>query len=71
MIRIITASAADLEPCEYEKLNITCIPLTVMFGEEEYRENVNLSKDQKRSQNGKNTRNEHRARQSHFCGRGR
>ena len=46
MIRIITDSAADLEPCEYEKLNITCIPLTVMFGQEEYQENVNLNKDQ-------------------------
>lgn len=46
MIRIITDSAADLTPAEYEKLNITCIPLTVMFGQDEYRENVNLSKDQ-------------------------
>ena len=46
MIRIITDSAADLTPAEYEKLNITCIPLTVTFGETEYRENVNLSKDQ-------------------------
>ena len=46
MIRIITDSAADLEPCEYEKLNITCIPLTVFFGDAEYQENVNLSKDQ-------------------------
>ncbi len=45
MIRIITDSAADLEPWEYEKLNITCIPLTVMFGDREYQENVNLSKD--------------------------
>ena len=45
MIRIITDSAADLEPWEYEKYKITCIPLTVMFGEAEYRENVNLSKD--------------------------
>ena len=45
MIRIITDSAADLSPAEYESLNITCIPLTVMFGETEYRENVNLSKD--------------------------
>ena len=45
MIRIITDSAADLSPEEYAQLNITCIPLTVMFGEEEYRENVNLSKD--------------------------
>jgi DegV family protein with EDD domain len=46
MIRIITDSAADLEPWEYEKYNIKCIPLTVMFGEDEYRENVNLNKDQ-------------------------
>lgn len=46
MIRIITDSAADLSPAEYEYHNITCIPLTVMFGEQEYRENVNLSKDQ-------------------------
>jgi DegV family protein with EDD domain len=46
MIRIITDSAADLSPAEYKNHNITCIPLTVMFGENEFRENVNLSKDQ-------------------------
>ena len=46
MVRIITDSAADLEKAEYEKLNITCIPLTVVFGDREYQENVNLSKDQ-------------------------
>ena len=46
MIRIITDSSADLEPREYEALNITCIPLTVFFGDTEYQENVNLSKDQ-------------------------
>ncbi len=46
MVRIITDSSADLEPREYEQLNITCIPLTVFFGEKEYQENVNLSKDQ-------------------------
>ena len=45
MVRLITDSSADLEPREYEQLNITCIPLTVMFGEAEYQENVNLSKD--------------------------
>ena len=45
MVRIITDSAADLEPKEYESLGITCIPLKVMFGETEYEENVNLSKD--------------------------
>ncbi len=46
MIRIITDSAADLSPGEYEKLNITCIPLTVMFGGDEFQENLSLSKDQ-------------------------
>ena len=46
MIKIITDSAADFSPAEYEKLQITCIPLTVMFGETEYQENMNLDKDQ-------------------------
>lgn len=46
MVRLITDSSADLEPKEYEQLNIACIPLTVMFGEKEYQENVDLSKDQ-------------------------
>jgi len=46
MIRIITDSAADFEPHELERLNITCIPLTVMFGDREYQENINLNKDQ-------------------------
>lgn len=46
MVRIVTDSAADLEPQEYVNLGVTCIPLTVMFGEKEYQENVNLGKDQ-------------------------
>ena len=46
MVRIITDSAADFEPKELREKNIICIPLTVMFGDEEYQENVNLSKDQ-------------------------
>ncbi len=46
MVRLITDSSADLEPKEYEQLNITCIPLNVFFGGQEYQENVNLSKDQ-------------------------
>ena len=46
MIRIITDSAADFNPQELEQLNITCIALSVRFGESEYQENVNLSKDQ-------------------------
>ena len=46
MIRIITDSAADFEPVEMERMQVTCIPLTVMFGTAEYQENVNLTKDQ-------------------------
>lgn len=45
MVRIITDSAADFEPAELERMHICCIPLTVFFGEQEYRENENLSKD--------------------------
>ena len=44
MVRIITDSAADLEPQEYEKLGVTCIPLRVAFGDQEYQENVDLDK---------------------------
>ena len=46
MIRIITDSAADLEPCELELMNLTFIPLTVIIEAGEYQENVNLSKAQ-------------------------
>ena len=46
MVRIITDSAADFEPFELEKLNITCIPIKVLLGDAEYEENINLSKDQ-------------------------
>ena len=46
MVRIITDSAADFEPFELEKLNITCSPIKVLLGDTEYEENVNLSKDQ-------------------------
>ena len=46
MVRIITDSAADFEPEEMERMHITCIPLTVMFGTKEYQENVNLNKNE-------------------------
>lgn len=45
MVRIITDSAADFEPWELAQQDITCIPLTVIFGDTEYQENVNLSKE--------------------------
>lgn len=46
MVRIITDSAADFEPWELEQKQITCVPLTVIFGETEYQENVNLTKEE-------------------------
>lgn len=46
MIRIVTDSAADLSPQEYARLKVTCIPLRVRFGADEYQENVDLGKDQ-------------------------
>lgn len=46
MVRIITDSAADFEPMELQRMNIICIPLTVTFGDQDYQENVNLSKPQ-------------------------
>ena len=45
MIRIITDSAADFEPQELEQLNILCIPLPVRLGQNEYHENIDLSKN--------------------------
>ena len=44
MVRIITDSAADFEPWEYEKLGVSCIPLRVAFGVQEYLECKDLSK---------------------------
>ena len=46
MVRIITDSAADFEPAELEQKKITCIPLKVLFGTEEFEENISLSKGQ-------------------------
>ncbi len=44
MVRLITDSAADMEAVDYEKNRITCIPISVAFGETVYYENVSLTK---------------------------
>lgn len=46
MTRIITDTTADFEPHELKSLNIDFIPLTVIFGDQEYQEHINLTKDQ-------------------------
>ena len=45
MVQIITDSAADLQPQEYDQLGVTCIPLRVAFGDREYLENAELDKE--------------------------
>ncbi len=43
MVRFIIDSASDILPQEAEKLGIALLPMTVRFGEEEYRDAVDLS----------------------------
>jgi DegV family protein with EDD domain len=45
LVRIVTDSAADFEPWELEKNNIKAVPLSVIFGEKEYKENIDLTKE--------------------------
>ena len=46
MVRIITDSAADFEPGELEQLGIIYIPLAITFGDQSYRDSINLNKTQ-------------------------
>ncbi len=45
-IRIITDSAADYSAQEIERRGITCIPMTISFGEEQFLDGVDLTKEQ-------------------------
>lgn len=45
MVRIVTDSAADFESWELEKMNIKAVPLSVIFGETEYKENIDITKE--------------------------
>lgn len=44
MVRIITDSASDFEPHEYEEKGIICVPLSVMVAGREYIENEEITK---------------------------
>lgn len=45
-IRIITDSAADYSAQEIERRNIACIPMSISFGEENYLDGVDLTKEE-------------------------
>ena len=46
MIRVVTDSTSDLLPPDAAALDVDVVPLTVRFGEEQYRDGVDLSPDQ-------------------------
>ncbi len=46
MVIIATDSAADFEMPELEKMNVTYMPMSVIFGEDQYLENISISKEQ-------------------------
>lgn len=46
MVRIITDSAADFELEEIKELGVKVVPLSVFFGEDEYQETVNNTKQE-------------------------
>ncbi len=45
-IRVVTDSTCDLPPDAVEALGITVVPLTVLFGEEELRDGVDITAEQ-------------------------
>lgn len=45
-IRIITDSGADYTPQELERRQITCIPMSLSFGEKEYLAEIDITKDE-------------------------
>ena len=44
-VKFIVDSALDPTPAECEALGVTCLPLTVLFGSEEYADGVTLTAD--------------------------
>ena len=46
MLKICTDSAADFEVEELERLNITCLPMSVYFGNDHYLENISITKEE-------------------------
>ena len=45
MVRVITDTTSDFEPWEYEKWNVTPVSLYISFGDKEYEENVDITKE--------------------------
>ncbi len=46
MVKILTDSSCDLSPARCEELGVELLPITVNFGEESYRANVDISNEE-------------------------
>lgn len=46
MVKILTDSSCDLSPARCEELGVEMLPITVNFGEESYRANMDISNDE-------------------------
>ena len=46
MVQILTDSSTDFQLQELEEKGILCVPLHVIFGDKEYKENINITKDE-------------------------
>jgi DegV family protein with EDD domain len=45
-VRVVTDSTSDLPPDVLEELSIACVPLSVLFGDQAYRDGIDLTTDQ-------------------------
>ena len=45
-VQIIVDSTADFSAAEIEKRQITCVPMTIAFGEEQYTDGIDLTKEE-------------------------
>src|SRR5579862_9245362 len=45
-VAVVTDSTSDLDPATTARRGITVVPLFVIFGEQRYRDNVDLSRDE-------------------------
>ncbi|MBR0461275.1 MAG: DegV family protein [Erysipelotrichaceae bacterium] len=46
MVIIATDSAADFEMAELERMNVAYLPMSVMFGQDQYLENISITKEE-------------------------
>ena len=46
MVKILTDSSCDLSPARCEELGVEMLPITVNFGEESFRANIDITNDE-------------------------